>query len=498
MIAAVFIEAVDRLGEKHAVEHGQTAHVAGAHAENGEILVLAAGVDDLDLLAGDLEIHQVLRLREEEILRAADGVELVGEGLLRRPAVEFRAALCVDRQIQRHGRGDRGKQRVELFDCNFRRLGRLEIVLGIVDNRRTAADLRAGLIVAVEAVDVVDEFTVEQMKRDMLRADAGAFAAIRAASGHMEGADDVEQLFLKGVGRRLVLHAGIRVVEHALFAGAGRADVAAGVAADAARKLVLPEGIALVGRHALEPLDLVKAVRVEHVAVLAEQLVIGNVLPGLAVDAAVGQQLRARQRERAVIERFDRDRVAFDGERGQLPGAVAQLAAVEHPVAGHADCVDLLAVKAVLRQELIEAIGVAGLQEDQNLPLAERLLHEIFGKIRAAEIVPDERLLQLLRAAEHGGRHVVAEFTGLPAEHAVDRSVGKQSRRPFHELVHFLHRRSSNLLFSPSAATVLTKSFIVAANFAPSAALTHSTRVRSRSMPRKSSIENSSAMRRRA
>ena len=38
--------------------------------------------------------------------------------------------------------------------------------------------------------------------------------------------------------------------------------------------------------------------------------------------------------------------------------------------------------------------------------------------------------------------------------------------------------------FSPRAATVATKSFMVAANFAPSAAETHSTRVRSRSMPR--------------
>ena len=39
-------------------------------------------------------------------------------------------------------------------------------------------------------------------------------------------------------------------------------------------------------------------------------------------------------------------------------------------------------------------------------------------------------------------------------------------------------------MFSPSEATFSAKSFIVAANFAPSAALTHSTRVRSLSMPK--------------
>ena len=58
--------------------------------------------------------------------------------------------------------------------------------------------------------------------------------------------------------------------------------------------------------------------------------------------------------------------------------------------------------------------------------------------------------------------------------------IGTYERFAFY----FLHLKSSNLLFSPRDATFSAKSFIVAANFAPSAADTHSTRVRSFSIPR--------------
>ena len=142
------------------------------------------------------------------------------------------------------------------------------------------------------------------MQRDVLRTYPGALAAVGAAARHMEGADDMEHLLLKGAGRRLVGGARRRVVEHALLAGAGRADVPAGVAADAARQLVLPEGKALVGGHALQLLHLVEAVGIQHLAVAAQQLVIGHVLFGLAVAAAVGQQLLLRQGDVSVVQRM--------------------------------------------------------------------------------------------------------------------------------------------------------------------------------------------------
>ena len=92
----------------------------------------------------------------------------------------------------------------------------------------------------------MDELSVEQVERDILRTDSGAFAAVGASTRNMEGTDDMEHLFFKAVGNRLVFHTRLRVVEHALFAGAGRTYIAAGVASDTSRQLVLPEGKAFV------------------------------------------------------------------------------------------------------------------------------------------------------------------------------------------------------------------------------------------------------------
>ena len=141
----------------------------------------------------------------------------------------------------------------------------------------------------------------------------------------------------------------------------------------------------------------------------------------------------------------------------------------------------------MLGEELIEAVGIAGLQKHQHLAiLFGSLFDEILGEVRTAEIVKHKILLQLLGTAEHGRRYIIGKLPRLPAEHAGDGSVSEQRSSLGNEsfALYFLHRRSSNLLFSPRAATCLAKSFMVAANFAPSAALTHSTRVRSFSMPR--------------
>ena len=67
----------------------------------------------------------------------------------------------------------------------------------------------------------------------MLRAYPGAFAAIGTAPRHVESPDDVKHIFLKGIGVGLAGHARGVVVKDALDTGAGRAHVAAGIAADA-------------------------------------------------------------------------------------------------------------------------------------------------------------------------------------------------------------------------------------------------------------------------
>ena len=145
----------------------------------------------------------------------------------------------------------------------------------------------------------------------MLRAYSGAFAAVRASSRNVERADYMEHAVLKGVCRRLVFNAGIRIVENAFFACACGADVAAGVAANATGKLSLPERKAFVRRHLFNLLNLVEASAVKHFSVLAHKLVIRNVLFGLAMNASVGKEVFSLFLYDAVIKRFDFNLVAL-------------------------------------------------------------------------------------------------------------------------------------------------------------------------------------------
>ena len=297
----------------------------------------------------------------------------------------------------------------------------------------------------------------------------------------MERADDMEEIFFKGVRGGLVLHAGIVVVKHAFFAGAGRADVAAGIAADAAGELIAPEGEALLRRHALQPLDFGKAGAVLFLALLADQLVEADDFLALAGFALAEQHVRAVQRNVAV-DRPGGERIAavFDGgHTGSAAGL--DFFNVAHAFALHADGVDVFAQNAVLLEKLHKGIGVAGLEKDRDFSALAGFRNQIFGQICTGKHAVDEVLFCLGGVGKDRRRQVIEEFAGLPAEDAIHFAGGQQRKRPF---FYSLHRRSSSFRFSPSAATVCTNSFIVAANFAPSAAETHSTRVRSRSMPR--------------
>ena len=100
---------------------------------------------------------------------------------------------------------------------------------------------------------------------------------------------------------------------------------------------------------------------IEHFALFAQQLVIGDVLFGLAVFAAVGQELRPGQREGAVVEGVDQNLIPFGADGEDALSGLFDPGDIEHPGAGDADCIDLLPVKAVLGEELVEAVGVAGL-----------------------------------------------------------------------------------------------------------------------------------------
>lgn len=200
----------------------------------------------------------------------------------------------------------------------------------------------------------------------------------------------------------------------------------------------------------------------------------------LAVFAALEQKLGARCCENIII-RCKMYGLAVLLCAEQLGNEMLHLALVEHSVAGDADNVNIVADYSVLAQQLIEAVRVAGLKKDSGLSLTVAELYGIFRHISTAEAIIN-KLGKLILGGKYGGSDIVAELAALPCEYARDSTVAQEGGSLFSD--YFLHLRSSNLLFSPSAVTVLTKSFIVSANFAPSAADTHSTLVLSRSIPR--------------
>ena len=54
----------------------------------------------------------------------------------------------------------------------FHSLRWLDILCSVIDYRSAASDLGSRLIIAVKTVDIEDKLAVEQVKRDMLRANA--------------------------------------------------------------------------------------------------------------------------------------------------------------------------------------------------------------------------------------------------------------------------------------------------------------------------------------
>ena len=272
-------------------------------------------------------------------------------------------------------------------------------------------------------------------------------------------------------------NAGGGVVKHALLAGAGGADIAAGVATDAPRQLAAPESIALVRRHGLQFFHLVKTAAIGFdLAIVSDQLVIDHVFFALAGKAPAGGGLKSLDRTVAVngLHRVNAVLENDAGDTGQPH--VLQLFHIGLAITFNADDINLVAVNAVLGQQLVEAVGVAGLEEHGNLPFLFALFDEIFGKVGTAEIVVNKPVLQFFHRVKDGGGHVIRELTGRPAEHPVDRAVRKQFGGAFFH--YCLHRKSSSLLFSPRDATVSANSFMVLENLAPSAAEIHSTRVR--------------------
>ena len=125
------------------------------------------------------------------------------------------------------------------------------------------------------------------MERNVLRTYSGALAAVCTSARNVERADDVEHLFFKAVGDSLVFNTGVRVAEHALFTGTSGADITASIATDALGKLGLPESVSFVSAHSLKTCNLVKSCGSENLALVAEKLVVRNVVLTLTNCASV-------------------------------------------------------------------------------------------------------------------------------------------------------------------------------------------------------------------
>ncbi len=140
----------------------------------------------------------------------------------------------------------------------------------------------------------------------------------------------------------------------------------------------------------------------------------------------------------------------------------------------------------MLFYELVEAVGVAGLEESEYPAFLLSFLDEVFRNVCRCEIVEHEITVKLLRICEYSRSYIICKFSLFPADNTVNRAVGEELLCLGYHC--FLHRKSSNLRLGPRAFTSAVNCSIVAANLAPSAAETHSRRVRFLSMPRKSSI----------
>ena len=204
------------------------------------------------------------------------------------------------------------------------------------------------------------------MQRDVLRADTRALAAVGAAGGNVERPDDVEEILFKIVCSGLVVGAERVIVKDALFAGARRADIAAGVAADTARKLTAPERKTLLRRHSLQLFDRFKARVAAVLALFAEQLVKICDPLRLADRAAFEQRVLLRSGFFAVQRRDEQLLAAFLHTGYALKAKGLQLFDVARSVALYADDVDILLRNAVLLAQLHKGIGIARLQEGRD------------------------------------------------------------------------------------------------------------------------------------
>ena len=204
---------------------------------------------------------------------------------------------------------------------------------------------------------------------DSLRTNARTFTAPSAASGNVEGTNDMIQLLLHLVRIRLAGNRSVRLIKNTLLTAARRADIAAGIAADALRQLALPEGKALLRAHRFKLLDLGELIagKLWHRQRLAQLLVRNFISSALAHHALVQQHVSLRQALFTIGSAHNNLVAVHAHADNALSSGSLNLFDIQHTAARRTDCINKLTLNAVILEQLVHAIGIAGLQENSRL-----------------------------------------------------------------------------------------------------------------------------------
>ena len=196
-----------------------------------------------------------------------------------------------------------------------------------------------------------------------LRTNACTFAAAGAATCNVEGADDMIHLLFNLVGMRLACYRSIWLIENALLTAARRADITAGIAADALGKLALPEGEALLGAHRFNLLDLGEFItgKLRYRQRLGQLLVRNFISSTLAHQALVQQHVSLCQ-TLFTVSSVDNNLVSIHAHADNtLSSGSLNLIDIQHTAAGSADGVNKLTLNTVILQQLVYSVCITGL-----------------------------------------------------------------------------------------------------------------------------------------
>ena len=196
-----------------------------------------------------------------------------------------------------------------------------------------------------------------------LRTNARTFTAACATSRNVESTDDMIHLLFNLVGMRLACYRSIWLIKNALLTAARRADITAGIAADALGKLALPESEALLRTHRFNLLDLGEFIAGElrYRQRLSQLLVCNFISSALAHQAFVQQHVSLCQ-TLFTVSSVDNNLVSIHAHADNtLSSGSLNLVDIQHTAAGCADGVNKLTLNAVILKQLVYSVCITRL-----------------------------------------------------------------------------------------------------------------------------------------